>query len=156
MKNPLPLLSALAAVALLQVGCGMTSPIQTAANPLTTPDWGLLGAATATGAYLGDQTIGSTWGGPIGAATAMVGAQAYLNHANQRESQIVAEAKEEARREERAKLMQDYWLEASGQDYVGSWTGCQRDVRYDAGVYDGISYERRELPRQLYFQEPPR
>ncbi len=153
MKNTLFIL-ALVGLIIGQTGC-MSSPISATQRPLSYPEWAVLGIGTAAGAAVG-QNIDDTWGGPVGAAIGMAGTAAFLKYSNEREAQLVAEAKEEARREERGKLMQDYWLEASGSDSVGSWRGSERDVRYDAGIYDGIAYERREIPRQIYFQEPPR
>jgi hypothetical protein len=153
MKHTLPLL-ACAALVVLQTGC-MSSPITASAKPMGYAQWSLLGLGGAAGALAG-QSLNDSWGAPAGAALAVAGTAAYLQHASQREAQLVAEAKEEARREERAKLMQSYWVEASGSDYVGHASNLERDVRYDAGVYDGVHYETRSLPRQLYFQEPPR
>lgn len=153
MKNTLTLLS-LVAILFAQTGC-MSSPISVGSKPMSYPEWAIMGLGAAGGAAIG-QNLQDDWGAPIGAAVAMAGTAAYLQHQSQREAQLVAEAKEEARREERAKLMQDYWIEASGQDGVGTWRGAERDVRYDAGVYDGIAYESRNISRQFYFQEPPR
>lgn len=154
MKNTLLFLTLLGII-FSQTGC-MSSPISVGTGrPMSYPEWAILGLGAAGGAAVG-QNIQDDWGAPIGAAVAMAGTAAYLKYNDHREAQLVAEAKEEARREERAKLMQDYWLEASGSDSVGSWRGSERDVRYDAGVYDGIAYERRDIPRQFYFQEPPR
>jgi len=52
--------------------------------------------------------------------------------------------------------MRDYWHEATGAQYAGDYTGVERDIRYDAGIYDGVRYESRSLPRQLFLQEPAR
>jgi hypothetical protein len=147
----------LLSIVAFQTGC-MSSPVSPGlATPAASsfPEWALLGLGTAGGAAVG-QSIQDSWGAPVGAAVALAGTAAYLQYQNDQKRQLVAEAKEEARREERAKLMQDYWIEATGQDSLGNWRGNERDVRYDAGVYDGIAYERRDLSRPLYFQEPPR
>ncbi len=146
---------ALTALLVLQAGC-MSSPVAAPAAAMTFSDWSMLGLGTAAGAALGNSMDGNI-GAPIGAAVAVAGTAAYLEHQGKQQAQLVAEAKEEARREERAILMRDYWSEATGADYVdGAWKGNERDVRYDAGVYDGLHYENRVLPRQLYFQESPR
>jgi hypothetical protein len=157
MKNPLPILCALLLLPalFLQSGC-MSSPVSAGSSSMGFPEWALLGLGAAGGATIGEHAFGSPLGAPVGAAVGMAGTAAYMKYNNDREAQLVAEAKEEARREERAKLMQSYWTEASGSDSVDNWRGNERDVRYDAGVYDGINYERREIPRQIYFQEPPR
>lgn len=157
MKNTLihfSLIVALIGAMIFQTGC-MSSPLSVQSQPLGFSQWALMGLGAAGGAAVG-QGIDDTWGAPVGAAVALAGTAAYLKYTNEREARLVAEAKEEARREERGKLMQDYWLEASGSDSLGSWRGSERDIRYDAGIYDGIAFERRDLTRQVYFQEPPR
>jgi|GEM_PF-2455806 hypothetical protein len=149
-------LCALVAMTLLQSGC-MSSPISAASSSMSYPEWAMMGLGTAGGALIGEEAFNAKWAAPAGAAVGMLGTQAYLNYTDKHEAQLVAEAKEEARREERAKLMQDYWIEQTGADSVDShWKGGERDVRYDAGVYDGVAYGTRELPRQIYFQEAPR
>ena len=153
MKNTLLILPLLAALVLAR-GCA-SSPVAAGASPMGMASWALVGAGAAGGSAIGN-SIDSNLGGPIGAAVGMTAAAAAVKYHDHYQAQLVAEAKEEARREERAKLMQDYWLEASGSDSLGSWRGAERDIRYDAGVYDGIAFERRDLTRQIYFQEPPR
>jgi uncharacterized membrane protein YebE (DUF533 family) len=156
MKHQIPIICTLLAALALQSGC-MSSPISAASSSMSYPEWAMLGLGTAGGALIGEEAFNAKWAAPAGAAVGMIGTQAYLNYSDKHEAQLVAEAKEEARREERAKLMQDYWVEQSGSDSVDSyWKNGQRDVRYDAGVYDGVGYGMRELPRQVYFQEPPR
>ena len=155
MKHQTLVICALFAALAFQSGC-MSSPITATAPSMGYPEWALLGLGAAGGAGLGELAMGNTYGGMVGGALGLLGTQTYLSHVNNQQAQIVAEAKEEARREERAKLMQDYWTEASGTDYVGHGKNGTRDVRYDAGVYDGVAYERRDLPRQIFFQEPPR
>ncbi len=145
---------ALVALLIAQTGC-MSSPVAVAGSPTSYPNLALMGLGAAGGAIIG-QDLDDSFGAPIGAAVALAGTAAYLKYRDDYEAKLVAEAKEEARREERAKLMQDFWIDATGSDSVGSWKGSERDVRYDAGVYDGIAYERRNLSRELYFQEPPR
>jgi hypothetical protein len=143
------LCAALLAVSVFFAGCA-SSPIAANAAPLGLASWGLMSAATAGGSIVGD-SLDSNIGGPVGAAVGLGAAATAIHYHNKYQAQLLAEAKEEARREERAKLMQDYWLEASGSDSVGSWRGAERDIRYDAGVYDGIAYERRDLPRQTHY-----
>jgi len=154
MKHNLLILCAITAILALQTGCA-SSPIALAGSPTSYPNLAIMGLGAAGGAIVG-QGLDDKLGAPIGAAVALAGTAAYLKYRDDYEAKLVAEAKEEARREERAKLMQDYWVDATGADSVGSWRGSERDVRYDAGIYDGIAYQRRNLPRDLYFQEPPR
>jgi hypothetical protein len=153
MKKTLTLLS-LVAMALAQTGC-MSSPVAAASSPFSAAEWSVIGLGTAASAAIGN-SMDSSIGGPIGAAVGLAGTAAVLQSQDQKNAQIVAEAKEEARREERAIVMRDYWNAAQGSDSVGLGSGYERDVRYDAGVYDGISYENRALTRQFYLQEATR
>jgi len=148
------LVPALLSIAMMQVGC-MSSPVTVSPSPTTSVDVAMMGLGSIGGALIG-QSFDDTWGAPLGAAVGVAGTSAYIKHAKEREAKLVAEAKEEARREERAILMRDYWYEATGAEYVGDYSGVERDVRYEAGVYDGVRYETRNLPRQLYLQEPAR
>jgi len=131
-------------------GCALpTSPVapSTSTNPVTLGDVATLGAGTAAGAVIGEKLGGST-GALVGGATGLAAATLIRNGANSATDASIAEAVEQARREERLKIMQDYWedqtlgpkMEPSGK------LSAVPLLSYPAGSYSGVNFGPRLAP----------
>lgn len=111
-----------------------------------------LGAATAAGAVVGD-TMGGNSGAMIGGAAGLAG-MAFLN--NRAASASDQEAAEQARRDERQKIMQQYWQEhAANPRDSGAGPESQAALPYPAGTYGGLRFAPRQAA-DPFLSEPPR
>jgi hypothetical protein len=139
--------------AILNGGCAFpTSPV-----PLA-PDFGdagqiaLLGAGAAAGAILGDRLDGRT-GAMAGGAAGLAGS-ALIERAQT--AAASGEAVEQARREERIKIMQEYWRDRtlSARPDPGA-APAAAPLEYPAGTYSGINFGPR-LAADSSLAEPDR
>ena len=132
--------------ALLAAGCAYpTSPVSTESkNSLSIGQVATLGAGTAAGAVLGDKIAGNT-GALIGGAAGLAGVALVSNAVHSSASQESAEAAEAARREERLKIMQDYWYDKtlSAQADEAGGNHPPQVLQYPAGTYSGIRFAPR-------------
>jgi hypothetical protein len=139
---------ALIAVLTLLVGCAAaTSPIAatSAAGPqVTLGEAAELGAGGAAGALIGDKLGGGT-GALIGGAAGLAGAALIHNAVASSDDQKTSEAVEQARRQERLKIMQDYWREQtlSARRETSGQAGNAPLLEYPAGTYSGLLFAPR-------------
>ena len=131
-------------------GCALpTSPVapSTSASRLSLGDIATLGAGTAVGAVIGDKLGGNT-GALVGGATGLAAAALIRNSVTSATDSASAEAAEQARREERLKIMQDYWEDqtlAAKTESTGSLTRAPL-LSYPAGTYSGVNFAPRLAP----------
>jgi uncharacterized protein YcfJ len=103
-----------------------------------------LGAGGAAGALIGDK-LGRGTGALIGGAAGLAGAALIHNAVASSDDQKTAEVVEQARRQERLKIMQDYWLDhtlSAGRETSGQ-AGNAPLLEYPAGTYSGILFAPR-------------
>ncbi len=125
------------ATALLLAGCASGPP-----GPAPSPGQVAgLGAGAAAGAWLGDKVAGTT-GAVIGAAAGLGGA-AWLE--NRAAGDAANEAVEQARREERQRIMRQYWYDQTQapRDPGGAEPPDRPLLHYPAGAYDGLNFGAR-------------
>jgi hypothetical protein len=115
-----------------------------------------LGAGTAVGGVLGDK-IGGTTGALVGGAVGLAGTALVSNAIHSSATQASAEAAEAARREERLKILQDYWNDKTLSAQADAATGAQAPapLEYPAGTYSGIRFAPR-LAADSSLSEPIR
>ncbi len=106
-----------------------------------------MGASTAAGAVIGKEVGGNT-GAVIGGATGLVASALAYNAATTTADKRAAELAEQARREERLKIMQDYWFDQtlSAKAELGALAAHAPLLNYPAGTYDGIRFAPRQAP----------
>jgi hypothetical protein len=106
-----------------------------------------LGVGTAAGAVIGDK-LGGTTGAVVGGAAGLAGAAWLTNEVAAASGPGAAEAAEAARRDERQKIMRQYWYEQTEalQGDASSGTGPGLPLHYPAGAYDGINFGARTAP----------
>jgi hypothetical protein len=139
---------ALITVLTLLAGCATaTSPVASmpaAGSQVTLGEAAELGAGGAAGALIGDKLGGGT-GALIGGAAGLAGAALIHNAVASSGDQKTAEVVEQARRQERLKIMQDYWLDhtlSAGRETSGQ-AGNAPLLEYPAGTYSGILFAPR-------------
>jgi hypothetical protein len=112
-----------------------------------------LGVGTAAGAVIGDK-LGGTTGAVIGGAAGLAGAAWLTSGTSDADLQAAAEA---ARREERQKIMRQYWYEQTetlqGEARPGPGGGLP--LHYPAGTYAGINFGARTAT-DAALEEPDR
>lgn len=127
-------------------GCASpTSPLSSSnQNSLSFGQVATLGAGTAAGAVIGDK-IGGNTGALIGGAAGLAGTAIVSNAVRSSAAQDSAEAAEKARREERLKIMQDYWNDKTLSAEAGGSSALQAPqlLQYPAGIYSGIRFAPR-------------
>ena len=127
-------------------GCAYpTSPVSSSSQgSLSLGQVATLGAGTAAGAVLGDK-LGGNIGAVIGGAAGLAGTAIVSNAVHANASKHSAEAAEEARREERLKILQDYWNDKTLSSQADAATGAQAPelLPYPAGIYSGIRFAPR-------------
>jgi hypothetical protein len=103
-----------------------------------------LGVGTAAGAVIGDKLGGNT-GALLGGAAGLAGA-AWLTSGTP--DAVVQDAAEAARRDERQKIMNQYWAEEteSGEGAAAGGSAAGPPLHYPAGTYDGINFAARIAP----------
>ena len=101
-----------------------------------------LGVGAAAGAVLGDK-LGGNAGAFIGGAAGLAGT-AWL--ARGAPDATVQEAAEAARREERRKIMRQYWYEQTEAGTGGAGSGAEAGLplHYPAGAYAGMNFAARD------------
>jgi hypothetical protein len=106
-----------------------------------------LGVATAAGAVVGDK-LGGTTGALVGGAAGLAGSAWLANELAAASGPGAAEAAEAARRDERQKIMRQYWYEQTEalQADAPPGTGAGLPLHYPAGAYDGINFGARTAP----------
>jgi len=135
--SPRPLLAAGLALAL--AGCA-----QPGAGHLGLGQVAGLGAGTAAGAVIGEKLGGNT-GALLGGAAGLAGAAWLTNGTPDSAVQAAAEA---ARRDERQKIMNQYWAEQTEAlaDPGPAGPAAGPPLHYPAGTYDGINFAARSAP----------
>ena len=132
--------------AVLAGGCALpTSPLETRARSVSPGQVATLGVGTAAGAVIGKE-IGGNTGAVIGGATGLVASALTYNTATASADQRAAELIEQARREERLKIMQDYWYDQTlspRREATGVIAQASL-LNYPAGTYDGIRFAPRQ------------
>jgi hypothetical protein len=139
--------------AILSGGCAFpTSPVPAPPDAGDTGRVALLGAGAAAGAILGDRLDGRA-GAVAGGAAGLAGA-ALVERAQTTASG--REAVEQARREERIKIMQEYWRDRtlSARPEPGG-APAAAPLEYPAGTYSGINFGPR-LAADPSLAEPDR
>ena len=100
-----------------------------------------LGAGTAAGAVMGKQ-VGGDAGAVVGGAAGLAGAAWLANRTSEGDAAAAVEA---ARREERQKIMRQYWYEQTealpGDARAGAAPGLP--LHYPAGEYGGVNFGAR-------------
>lgn len=133
-------------VALSLTGCAIpTSPLETRSRSVSAGQVATLGIGTAAGAAIGKE-IGGNSGAVIGGATGLIASALAYNTATASADQRIAEVAEQARREERLKIMQDYWYDQTLSPKRES-TGIVAAtplLNYPAGTYEGIRFAPRQ------------
>jgi hypothetical protein len=103
-----------------------------------------LGAGTAAGAVIGEK-LGGNAGALVGGAAGLAGAAWLANRTSEADGAAAVEA---ARREERQKIMRQYWYEQTeslpGDARSGPAAGAP--LHYPAGEYDGMNFGARTAP----------
>ena len=140
----------IAAIALLSLtGCVSNRP-----NPAPHESIGVgktvtLAAGTAAGVAIGNE-LGGKKGAIIGGVVGLAGTAIASNVLADRRNNELEEAKEQARREERVKVMNAYWKEkaidakkASDSDKAKVHAAATQPTQYPAGTYDGVEYATR-------------
>ena len=151
---------ALTAALLLLDGCASpTSPVASApaaGSQVTLGEAAELGVGGAAGAVIGDKLGGGT-GALIGGAAGLAGAALIHNAVASTDDQKTAEAVEQARRQERLKIMQDYWRDQTLSAGPAAAVGSDRTplLNYPAGTYSGILFAPR-LATEPTLAEPVR
>jgi hypothetical protein len=100
-----------------------------------------LGAGTAAGAVIGKQ-LGGDAGALVGGAAGLAGAAWLANRTSEGDAAAAVEA---ARRDERQKIMRQYWYEqteALPGDARGA-AAAQVPLHYPAGEYGGVNFGAR-------------
>lgn len=130
-------------------GCALpSSPLETRQRSLTTGQVATVGLGAAAGAIAGKQ-IGGDTGALIGGATGLVGSALIHNAVAAKAEQDNAERAEQVRREERLKIMQDYWYDQTLAANAGGGPGQispEPLLRYPAGYYEGVRFAPRLAP----------
>ena len=128
-------LPAAAALATVLAGCA-----QPGAGHLGLGQVAGLGIGTAAGAVIGDK-LGGGAGAAIGGVAGLAGAAWLTNGTPDSALQAAAEA---ARREERQKIMREYWAEPTEAGNAAPLrAGAGPLLRYPAGTYAGINFGAR-------------
>ncbi len=122
-----------------------TSPLYIRTRTVTPGQIATLGVGTAAGAAIGKE-IGGDKGAVLGGATGLIASALAYNTATASADQRVAEVTEQARREERLKIMQDYWFDQtlSPKRESSGIVAAAPLLNYPAGTYDGISFAPRQ------------
>lgn len=140
------------AASCLFAGCS-SSPYQAKPQKRTTAgEVAVLGAGTAAGYAIG-KAVGGDEGALIGAGVGLVGTAVASNLVQNARERELAEAMEQARREERLKVMNEYWKgraiegrRPDGSASEPSEISPTRQMDYPAGNYNGVEYAPRTLP----------
>jgi hypothetical protein len=137
--KPRPTLPAGLVLTLALAGCA-----QPGAGHLNVGQVAGLGVGTAAGAVIG-QKLGGNTGALIGGAAGLAGAAWLTNGTPDSAVQAAAEA---ARRDERQKIMNQYWAEQTESlpGFTPAGPGADRPLHYPAGTYDGINFAARTAP----------
>lgn len=137
------------ALSALLSGCMTTRPNTAPSERISAGNALTLAAGTAGGALIGN-AVGGKKGAVIGAGVGMAATVIGTNVLGSRRDAEIEEAKEEARREERIKVMNAYWKEKSidaqrtRDDSNGNAEKKpSKTTEYPAGVYDGVDYAAR-------------
>jgi hypothetical protein len=112
-----------------------------------------LGVGTAAGAVIGDKLGGNT-GALLGGAAGLAGAAWLTNGTPDADMREAAEA---ARRDERQKIMQQYWYEQTESELGDARPGAAPGpaLHYPAGAYAGLNFGDRTAPEPT-LAEPAR
>ena len=133
-------------IAVFAGGCAVpTSPLETRSRSVSPGQVATLGVGTAAGAALGTE-IGGDTGAVIGGATGLIASALAYNTATATADQRATELAEQARREERLKIMQDYWYDQTlspKREAVGVVAHAPL-LNYPAGIYGGIRFAPRQ------------
>lgn len=140
-------------VALLPLtGCVSTRPNPAPHETIGVGKTVTLAAGTVAGAAIGHE-LGGRNGAIVGSVVGLAGTAVASNVLSNRRNSEIEEAKEQARREERVKVMNAYWKEkaidakkaSSETDKEKGRTAATQQTQYPAGVYDGVEYAPRTL-----------
>lgn len=129
-------------------GCALpTSPLQSRAlSPTVTPmQVATLGLGGVTGALIGEKLAGDT-GALVGSATGLAAAALLHNAGASASDRRLAEIIEQARREERLRIMQEYWRDRTKADKspkTGPSLRAPAPLHYPAGTYSGVNFAPR-------------
>ena len=132
----------------LLAGCATpTSPVASApaaGSEVTLGEAATLATGGIAGAAIGDKLGGGT-GALIGGAAGLAGAALIHNAIVSADDQKTAEAIEQARRQERLKIMQDYWRDQtlSAQRETSGGLSHAPLLEYPAGTYSGLIFASR-------------
>jgi len=107
---------------------------------------GLATAATAAAGAMIDKKH-PVEGAAIGAVTGLLASAVVTNSQSDKEAELIAEAREQGRREERVAVMRRYWEEKTTSlkdDGASVTTNGKQVIQYPAGTYEGIRYAPRD------------
>ena len=127
-------------------GCAMpTSPLDTRSRTVTPGQVATIGVGTTAGAVIGKE-IGGNTGAVIGGATGLLASALAYDAATTTADQRAAELAEQARREERLKIMQDYWFDQtlSAKSEPSALVAHGPLLNYSAGTYGDIRFTPRQ------------
>lgn len=132
-------------------GCASSSLTPSHGNRISAGQAGTVLAGTAAGAAVGNE-IGGTKGAVIGGAVGAIGTVVAYNAYTDQKNAEIEKAKEQARREERVRIMKEWWKQHAidaqneGEPKPSTPTTTkQPTVTYPAGSYDGVDYVTRQV-----------
>lgn len=133
---------------LLLTGCvSGRSPVSASSrNPTTAKEVAIIGGSTVAGGLIGHTITGDDTGTAIGAGFGLVGGAVANNLLEKKQAQREAELLEQGRREERARILDEYWLADRLQTQVSGNSGSyfpDTQVQYEGGIYEGINVAPR-------------
>ena len=151
--------SLILATALLGGCASPTSPLtsRTASERLSTGQVVAVGAGGMLGAFAGQKLAGNT-GALLGGATGLVAGSLVHNAVISSADQQRLEAVEQARREERLRIMREYWRDRTETEKPAARRAAFPPtplLPYPAGIYDGINFAPR-LATDATLSEPIR
>lgn len=141
----------LAITAALGVGCTTVRPGGSTPNRISTGGAVVTALGGAAGALIGNEVNGAR-GAAIGAGAGAILTAAAANIVTTNQQNSIDEAKEDGARQERLKIMNDYWDShatrggnAPATASTPTTAPATTTVTYPAGVYDGVTYGPREV-----------
>jgi len=148
-------------LALLVTGCSSpSSPVEAEPSASHTSGRELLaiGGAAAAGAAIGNEISGEE-GALIGAGVGLLAGAAANNIAGERTAQREAELMEAARRDERTRIMNEYWEAqrySPNSSSMGGEGSSEAQIAYPGGYYEGVNMAPRIAPEASPLTEPVR
>lgn len=143
-------------------GC-VTSPIDSGAQSSALSPGSLVAMAVGGGAggLIGNQIAPGGLGAAVGTGVGMIGAAALVQASAQYNARQKAEAYERGKRSARVEVMEQYWYDqtSSYDPKAGKSADSSRptrDIKYDAGVYEGVKLDQNFRPVPVGPYEPVR